>query len=151
MRLLVFCLFLISSVSWAGPEQNGWDQSFKAGVWSVFSKPDPMSDKKSCVAIHKDDWRIQGSTDMLVISMRARGGVRTYQLRFNDDPALTPHGASRIERQSSNVVISEDFGRVLQSSRLRVQIFTILDSVIDEDIDLDGFAAAVQYMKDNSC
>lgn len=123
----------------------------RTGVWYVHQSTDEMTDKKSCVALYKNEWKIQGQANNLYISLKGRGGVKAYTLRFDDAPAERLQLASATEKQLGVVILEPSFDRIYNGNRLRVQVITVLDSIVLEDIDLNGFKEAANYMKEHGC
>ena len=62
------------------------------GNWQIRKDVDAMTDKVSCVAFHKNDPKgnVQMNNEMIIISLRGRGGVKGVTLRFDDKPAHSP-------------------------------------------------------------
>lgn len=120
---------------------------FKSSSWYIHQEPDSMTDKKNCTALYKNKWTVQGTPDSLYISLKGRGGVKSYMMRLDDSPPDEVQFASEIEKRIDAVNIQSNFHRIYISSRLRLRIFTILDDIIVEDIDLNGFAEAVDFIR----
>ncbi len=83
---------------------------------------------------------------VLFISMEK--GVSGYILRFGDEPALPMRTATELEQNLSSVVIQgEDFEHLLKVTWLRVQVYVVepTTSILNEDLDLHGMAAAHQF------
>jgi hypothetical protein len=124
-------------------------KQFRSHSWVVDEEINAMTDKKQCTALYKNSWTIQGTDRDLYISLKGRGGVRAYTLRFDDEPADSLQLARDMEKEISAVMIGSDFDRAYSGKRLRVQVQTILNSIILEDIDLNGFKEAVDYIRSN--
>jgi hypothetical protein len=124
---------------------------FRSGEWVVMESMNPMTDKASCVALHNGNWKIQANPGKFFISLRGRGGVEGYVLRFGDAPAEEVRLANDSEKKLSSIIIEKEFDRLLASDRLRVQVLTILQNTVFEDIGLNGFKASVEHMKEKSC
>jgi hypothetical protein len=124
-------------------------KQFRSHSWAVDESINAMTDKKQCTALYKNSWTIQGTERELFISMKGRGGVQAYTLRFNDEPADSFQIARDVEREISSVMVGSDFDRAYSGKRLRVQIHTLLNSLILEDIDLNGFKEAIDYIRAN--
>lgn len=111
-----------------------------------------MTDKTICIGLYKDREDIQLSEDHLWINLRGRGGVSLVTLRFDDNPAKLPRLASDMEQRVSAVKISgSEFQELLQSRRLRAQVLTILDTIVEEDIDLTGLNEAFAVIQSPQC
>ncbi|ATQ77873.1 hypothetical protein CR152_27750 [Massilia violaceinigra] len=122
---------------------------FKSGSWSVHQELDAMTDKKKCAALYEGAWTVQASDKDFFVSLRGRGGVRGYTVRIDDEPALPLRLADEMERDLSAVRLGRIFDQVYGAKRIRMQISTILNTVVAQDIDLKGFAESVDYMRQN--
>lgn len=122
---------------------------FSSGKWHVVQKLDAMTDKKSCTALYQAAWTVQGSADSFYVSLRGRGGVSSYQLRIDDEPADELRLATKLEKQISAAELNHSFGRIYNSKRVRLQVSTILNSLLTEDIDMNGFKESVDYIRAN--
>lgn len=131
------------------PEKPGDKVVFKAQSWFVHQSLDAMTDKKSCTALYKNAWTVQGTADNLYVSLRGRGGVKAYTLRVDDAPPDSMQLASSTEKSISAIILQPSFDRIYNAKRVRLQIGTILDSILIEDIDLSGFKDAVDYIRAN--
>lgn len=133
------------------PIKPGDKINFKAGVWHVHQELDAMTDKKSCTALYRNDWKIQGTATAMYLGFKGRGGVKFYTLRYDDQPAESQQSATKMEKDISAVIIdsSNSFDRIYNGKRLRAQVGTILGALIVEDIDLTGFKEAVDYIRAN--
>lgn len=119
--------------------------------WFVRQDTDAMTDKKKCVALYKNQWTIQGGSHSFYISLRGRGGVKAYTLRFDDAPAEAMQLPTDMEKEMSAVILEPLFDRIYNGSRLRTEIVTVLGNVLVEDIDLKGFKEAVDFMAGQGC
>lgn len=124
-------------------------EAFKSGNWIVNQKLDAMTDKKTCTALYRGEWAVQGTVDSFYIGLSGRGGVRAYKLRLDDAPPDDLRLASDLEKKISAADLSYSFGRIYDAKRVRVQITTILNTVVVEDVDMSGFKEAVDFMKSN--
>jgi hypothetical protein len=122
---------------------------FRSASWHVVQKLDAMTDKKSCTALYKNAWTVQGTAENLYVSLRGRGGVKAYTLRIDDAPADAFQMASPTEKELSAVVLKPSFDRIYGGNRVRLQIGTILGGILVEDIDLKGFRESVDYIRSN--
>lgn len=124
----------------------------RSGNWSVRRSADTMTDEVSCTGFYKDRFDIQLEKSVFYISMRGRGGVSLVTLRFDDGSPKPARLASETERKISTIILEgEEFEELLKSKRLRARIFTILDTVIDEDIDLTGLEQAHTVITGTQC
>jgi hypothetical protein len=116
---------------------------FTSGDWSVRKSKDPMTDKVRCTGLYLKRFDVQLTMDTLYISLRGRGGVRSYRLRLDEQPARSTEIASKMERDLSALGITGGhFRDLLTAQRLRISILTVLNNVVSEDISLLGFAEA---------
>lgn len=149
IRLLVGMLLCwFSLCGFAQAEESKNKVGFKSHDWTVYRNIDGMTDKLSCVAIHKMNWIIQANQDVMYINMRGRGGVSAYKIRLD---SAKPSNLLIAKGGSSVITLKNEFPAILQSKRLRLEILTILDRVLLEDISLSGLQEAVNYMKTNDC
>lgn len=131
------------------PAKPGEKVVFKSQFWHVHQELDAMTDKKSCTALYKNAWTVQGTADNLYISLKGRGGVKAYTLRVDDTAPDSLQMASSTEKSISAIILQPSFDRIYNAKRIRLQIGTILDSLLVEDIDLSGFKEAVDYIRTN--
>ena len=115
--------------------------------WTVNEKADAMTDRKSCTALYKGAWTHQGAADTFFISLRGRGGVKAYTVRIDDAPPHSMQLATDMEKKISAADLRPYFPQILEARRLRVEIVTILDTVLVEDIDLTGFKDAIEKVR----
>jgi hypothetical protein len=119
---------------------------FKSGNWSVLRSTDAMTDKASCTGIYKDQVGIQLANDSLFISMQ--GGIQSVTLRFDDQPPERLRLGTEMEKELRSVRITGDeFRKLLGSSRLRVQVLTLLRGIEDRDLDLIGISEALANIR----
>ena len=133
------------------PTKPGDKVVFKSQSWHVHQELDAMTDKKSCTALYKNEWKVQGTASALYIGYKGRGGVKYYTLRYDDLPAESLQSASSMEKDISAIILdsSASFDRIYNGKRLRAQVGTILGSLLVEDIDLAGFKESVDYIRTN--
>jgi hypothetical protein len=123
--------------------------TFVSGSWHVNKKRDAMTDKMDCTALYQGAWKIQGDASTFYVGLKGRGGVSAYKLRIDDDAPDSLKLASDVERRISAADLTYSFGRILNAKRVRIQVQTILDTIVVEDIDMTGFKEAVDYIKSN--
>lgn len=123
--------------------------SFKAGAWAVDVGVNSMNDKKTCTAIPKGNWKIQGTDKTLYVNMKGRGGVKYYKVRIDDNPASALQMATEGERDLSALNLGYYFEDIYNGKRLRLQIGTVLGDLVAEDIDLTGFKESVDFIREN--
>ncbi len=111
----------------------------------------PMTDEHYCTATLGTRYNIEIS-DGFYLSFAGRGGVGGITLRYGTEPAEKLRLPTRDEKSISAVILKDDaFSHLLASSRLRVQVLTVLDDLLYEDIDLTGAQEAYAYMKSSKC
>lgn len=113
----------------------------KSGSWSVRQSTDLMSDKKTCVAFYKDSFYIQVTENNFSVSLYGRGGVQGYTYRVDDAAPTKMRVATDIEKKVSAAYLAgSEFRQLLSSRRFRIQVLTMLPSLVEEDIDLRGLS-----------
>lgn len=133
----------------AKAEKPGNKVVFKSQSWHVHQELDAMTDKKSCTALYRNEWKVQGTASALYIGYKGRGGVKYYTLRVDDEPADSLQSATDMEKNISAIIIDSNFSRIYNGKRLRAQVGTILGSLVVEDIDLTGLKESVDYIRAN--
>lgn len=117
--------------------------------WDVRVNSNPMTDKKICTAVPRDNPQVQGSANMLAISFRGKGGVKGYEYRLDDHPVSPMKTATSLERDMSVIIFEgNDFEQILNSKRLRIQVVPVLQGLHFEDVNTNGFRASIQYIRD---
>jgi len=118
-----------------------------AGNWKVLRTQD------SCVAIWRNDHRIQLSLDKFHIDYKSRGGIIGYSLRFDDELVGQAMRRTTLAESNAAVVIlkANDLWRLLKANRLRTMTITALWAPIQEDIDLTGIAEAHAVLASAKC
>lgn len=107
------------------------------GQWQLRMGVDNMSDKRSCVIINTLSPQIQIDEGGVYVSYSGRGGIQGYRYRLGDGPATEIRIVSDLEKRVGAIIFGgADFQAILQSNRLRISAYTILDTLIDEDFDL---------------
>lgn len=155
LHLIVTSLVLMVAPQSARPAQASLAQAetvFLAGDWSVRRDIDPMTDEPSCTALYQDRFDVQLTSNAFFVSLRGRGGVRGYQLRFNDEPSKALQLATDNEGQISVVMIKgRNFSKLIGSQRIRIQIITVLSSMINEDFNLEGINEVIGFLRSPEC
>ena len=125
---------------------------FKSGKWSVRQSRDPMSDKKTCTGYYGKRRDIQLNQGNFYIDYAGRGGISSVTLRFDGLPPHEMRLASDIEKESGSLSMNEqEFSELVSSKRLRVEVLTVLHTIIDEDIDLTGLKEAHAVIAGPKC
>jgi hypothetical protein len=107
------------------------------GGWELRVIKDGFSDKVSCVISPATRPWVQISVGHLYISYQGRGGVEGYTIRTDDNPAGQMQLPTPIDKSIGAVHFKEAaFYDIMAANRLRVQTFTVLHDLKDEDLDL---------------
>jgi hypothetical protein len=123
-----------------------------AGKWTVYFDTDQMSDEKQCTALYDDRAQVQLTPTSLAIGYRGRGGISGYRIRLDDAPALPLQPATSDEESMGVVFIGGHiFNEVLAAKRVRVQALTVLNTIIDEDIDLSSVEEVKRLFTQAGC
>lgn len=151
---LILVCGIAMSAHFVPAQANGLDKTFGRvnktfHGWEVRTSINPMTDKKTCVALMRGNSRIQASPNMLAISFQKKGGVRGYEYRLDDGPVSVPQVATTTEMKIGAVMLKEPiFTEVLSSQRLRIQVIPIVGTGLQfEDINTKGLADAVKHMR----
>jgi hypothetical protein len=137
MRVLLISAALMLTIYPAFADLRDAEVVAKIQSWTVLRTRDSMTDKVSCVAVYKDEYRIQLSAQALYIGRQGRGGVKGYQTRLGSAAPGPYKLPTRIEEQMSTIIL-ENVDEILSSKRLRISGLSYLQDAIDEDIDLGG-------------
>src|SRR5262249_42144022 len=122
------------------------------GRWAVYKSTDAMTDEIRCLATYGDRSEVQLYKDVLYISLKGRGGVNGFRLRFDDGVATDMQLPSKTDKSLSVISIrGGQFRRLTESQRLRAQILTVIGGVVDEDLNLTGLRDAVHIMQAPEC
>lgn len=115
------------------------------GNWTILRSIDAMKDKVTCTGLYKANKGIQLVSDALYIAVN--GGIQSIRLRLGETPARAIRLPRDVEQSVGAVVIDgSDFADLLQSTRLRVRILTMVRGVITEDLDTTGMLAALEHI-----
>ena len=107
------------------------------GGWELRIIKDGFSDKVSSVISPATKPWGQISVGHPYISYKGRGGVEGYTIRTDDNPAGQMQLPAPIDRSIGTVHFKEAaFYDIMAANRLRVQTFTLLHDLKDEDLDL---------------
>jgi hypothetical protein len=116
----------------------------ETGNWRVMRVIDSMSDNVSCYARNIKNGAVQMEATALYVNYRGRGQLGgSYRFRLGDGEAGTTQQLVRDTRGLSlAVLLKGDFKAALAAKRLRVRADIPGGPAIEDDIDLDGAAAA---------
>ena len=122
------------------------------GDWTIFRQIDPMTDAPSCMGAYKGDLSIQLTSNSLAFGLSGRGGVSGYQLRWDDAAASGMQLPSDTEKEMSAFILDDEkFAPALTSKRLRVQVLTVLSSMVNFDVNLATLPQAVAFLSGPQC
>lgn len=115
--------------------------------WELKTSKDNFSDKTTCVVSPIGRPWVQLNVNNLYISYAGKGGVAGYTLRFDDQPPRQMQLPTPIDQQIGAVHLSPaDFAEAMNSDRVRVQTFTVLRELKDEDLKMAGAKRLYQKM-----
>ncbi len=126
-------------------------QVYQAGDWQVMQSQDPMTDELSCTAIYKGEWKIQATRASFFVSLKGRGGLKAYTVRIDAAPADKLKIATDLEKRIGAAILTDEFPRIYDASRIKIQTMTALDTVILDDVSLKGFKASIDFMRQKGC
>ena len=150
--IAMFVLPAFLAIQLNAATNSNWRSITTVGAWQIDAEKDAMTDKLSCVAFYENKPAIQLTLNSFDISLRGRGGVGGITIRFDDKPANRLRLPSKIEKQLSIVSFTNSkFQELLQSNRVRVQVLTVLDQIVNEDINLKDLEAARAVLKSDKC
>ncbi|OYD50691.1 hypothetical protein [Acidovorax kalamii] len=132
-----------------GTAQASLKEAAKVGTfgnWTILRDVDKMTDKVTCTGIYQQDYAKQLSDEGLYISVK--GGISSVTLRFDDLPPRPMRLAGKIEKDVRAVMLEgAEYDLAISSSRLRVQVLTLISGVQNFELDLAGIKDAVANMK----
>lgn len=145
--LLILGSVILTNIPVATAESPAGAQVvFHSGNWSVLRSKDPMTDAVICTGIYKTQYTIQLNKGNLYVSIR--GGIQSYRLRFDDEPAQPLNLASDSEKNINAIDIKDtDFDKLFTSKRLRVEVLTLVAGLVNIDLDLRGLREAYEDIK----
>jgi hypothetical protein len=115
---------------------------YKSGVWTVLRTVNQMSDATVCTGIYKDNYGIQLTGDKLYINVK--GGISSVTLRFGEDAAKPLRLATEIEKKIGSLILEgSDFYEAMRSTRLRMQVGTLVRGIETIDLELTGIDPTV--------
>ncbi len=120
--------------------------TLKTGNWTVLRSTDTMTDRVSCTGIYKSNSGIQLVQDRMFVGIA--GGIRSVTLRFGENPPQSLRLPQDIEKKVNSVIVEgAEFRQALDTTRLRVQVLTLVRGVTTEDLDTTGIQAAVEHIR----
>ena len=141
-KTLLVALMVIAGVAQAGETKT---VIFKNSDWTSTKTVDSMTDKVSCYIANNRDREIQGSANSFYIGRDGKGNVSGYQYRLDSDPASSYILASRLEKDISAIIIPVD--KLAGKDRIRVSGLSILNTLIEVDVDISKLGPAVDACK----
>ena len=110
---------------------------FRSGAWDVHRTQDIMNDGSVCTAVYKNQFGIQLSANALTIA--SPDGVKRVRLRFDAEDPQAQRPATHDEMRYNRIQVDgHEFAELLDSRRLRYEVVTATNDVINGDIDLSG-------------
>jgi len=124
-----------------------------SGNWSVRQSKDFLTDETICTALYKDRFDIQVNEGVFYINMKGKGGVSLVKYRIDDNDAKTYGNYDSTMRSSGVIKFKHDviFKSILSAKRLRVQVYTLLEELVNHDIDLNGLAEVYPTLLSPQC
>jgi hypothetical protein len=152
-RISVAAVFLLSLCTSPAIATEGFGKMVgKNGRWTIYAMSDPMDDKLSCTALFDDRREIQLNRDAFAISLKRRGGLSAYEIRFDDMPASELTLASRKEKDIEAILMDEArFAPFRVSQRVRFRIYTLVGDILLEDIDLSEVPSTLAMFDRAKC
>jgi hypothetical protein len=143
--LLASCLILGHQISSAQSLKDA-PTTLRVGNWAVLRTIDPMTDKVDCTGIYKSNFGVQLNSRALYIKIS--GGIESITLRFGENPPEQTRFPQKIEKDVSTVIVDGiDFSRALETSRIRLQVLTLIKGLTTFDFDVTGIATAVEHIR----
>jgi hypothetical protein len=119
--------------------------------WQLRTSRDDFSDKISCVITNKKNKWVQVSPDHFYIAYRGRGGIKGHEYRIDNTASSGMQLPSDMDEKLGIVSYSGGtLGKILRAKRLRVQALTVLNTLENDDINLEGLVKLYIKMK-SSC
>jgi hypothetical protein len=111
----------------------------KEKTWELRHGKDAFSDKPSCVIIVATKPYIQITSTSFSVNYRGRGGVSSYKVRVDDEPEGTTSLPHDFEKELGTLFWQgEAFQAVMKAKRIRIQVLSVLNNIITDDIDMKG-------------
>jgi hypothetical protein len=147
MLARIVTIALCLNVTCAAADIRNAEVLLEAQNWKV------LRTQNSCVAIWRDDHRIQLSFDKFHIDYRGRGGIIGYSFRFDDELVGQPMRRTTLTESNASELIlkANDLFRLLRANRLRTMTITALRTPVQEDIELAGISEAHGVLASAKC
>lgn len=144
--LLKFLLFVVLSATF---NASAGSTIGKIGPWKIFKNKDSMSDTVRCSAVYLRDAKVMMVSDMLTVSMRDSGGLKSYQFRF--DSELPSMMSEPLPSETDGIWWTGDMDRVKAAKRFRIRVVTYLGTIVDVDVDLTRAKEVHQRLLSPQC
>ncbi|QIJ76187.1 hypothetical protein GU700_17260 [Methylobacterium sp. NI91] len=119
----------------------------KIGKWELRENRDSFSDEKRCVITYIGRPNVQVSQGSIYFDYSRRGGVQSFEFRFDDEPSGGLRLPDNAEKVAGIVAISgQNFSRLMTARRFRVQVLTLIAGLSVEDISTNGLFEAYNRM-----
>ena len=116
--------------------------------WVLYRWNDSMTDKITCSLTPVGKPYAHFSKRGFMVSYKQRGGVQGYKYRLDDRPAAEYRLAEGLEEDSDTVIFAaNDFNSLLEASRLRLVVRTVLGETSNDDFDLTGMHGLFAKMR----
>jgi hypothetical protein len=118
--------------------------------WTIKKFTDQMTDKVDCVGCFRGDIRYQLNRNAFHIGVV--GVPKGVTFRFGEKPPRSIRIVSDIERQIRAVSLEgSDFDELLSAGRLRYSVLTYGNSLVEDDLKLDGIHEALKTISGPAC
>ena len=107
------------------------------GKWIVYSRVDGMTDEKSCVAEY-DGNNVQLTLHSFAVGFAGRGGIDFFNIRIDNDPPMGTMYPDATEKSMGFFILEnpKTISRIMNAKRIRVQTVTLVNGIVNDDIDL---------------
>jgi hypothetical protein len=152
--LVVGCLAAIPPFASAASSAK---QIATIGHWTIYLTQDEMTDEKSCLAFYSGPGGglrtdIALLQNAFLFNRSRRGGVWTYQVRFDDTKADSERNLPDEDRIKGNVWLrGGDYDALLHSKRLRARFMNVSGNVTSEDLDVSDIGQVRAFFDGPQC
>jgi hypothetical protein len=149
-RILIIASAILVTIAPAAAQLGS---KFSAvGDWTIYRDFDPMGGTQTCTAAYKDDTSVQLNKGAIAFALNQKIGVNGYHLRWDGNPAgeLVLPGING-KKMSAFFLTDSDFAKLQNAKRLRVQVITLSNSVVNYDIDLKSVPQVIAALKAPNC
>jgi hypothetical protein len=118
------------------------------GQWELRIEKDGFSDQKNCVIVNRANKWLQVSPGVIYIGYSGRGGIAGFEYRIDNNPSSGMQLPSETDQKIGTAQIKgEAFPKILHGKRLRIQALTVLDTLENDDYNLEGLSSLYLQMK----